>query len=256
MVSHWRETRKWATMDGKIDIFNLLLLVLAVVIFLKLRNVLGRRTGHERPPYDPFSAGDAKSGPVERTQDQGNVITMPGRGAAGAPMPPPSNTEDRNKQFADMAAKHAVAGPGLVDIARVDPSFDPDRFVIGAKAAYEMIVQAYGEGNRKALKPLLVSDVYDGFIANIEAREQRKETIETTFVGIARADLVDASLKGSTAEVTVKFVSELYSVTRREAVIVEGDPKVKREVTDIWTFARETSSRDPNWKLVRTQAAS
>ena len=237
------------------DVLNLLLLVAAVVIFLKLRGVLGRRTGHERPPLDPYSAGDAKAGPVERGRDTGNVITLPGREATGTPMPQPVS-EDRSKQYADMAAKHTAAGPGLVDLAKADANFDPDRFLVGAKAAYEMIVNAYGEGNRKVLKPLLARDVYDNFVAAIDGREKRKETVETTFVGISRADIVDASLKGPVGQVTVKFLSQLYRVTKREGEIIEGDPKVMSEVTDIWTFARETKSRDPNWKLVGTQAAN
>ena len=64
-------------------------------------------------------------------------------------------------------------------------------------------------------------------------------------------------MKKNTAYVTVKFVSELITVTRdAEGEVVEGDPKKVREVTDIWTFARDISSKNPNWKLVATESAN
>ena len=64
-------------------------------------------------------------------------------------------------------------------------------------------------------------------------------------------------MKNRTAYVTVKFVSELISVTRdAEGDVVEGDPKKVREVTDIWTFARDITAKNPNWKLVATESAN
>ena len=127
----------------------------------------------------------------------------------------------------------------------------------GAKAAYEIIVTAFAEGNRRTLKDLLGPEVYDGFNSAITDRESRGEQIDQSFVGIKSADLVEAELKGGMAHLTVKFVSELISATRDKAgEVISGDPKRIREVTDIWTFAREAISRNPNWKLVATQAAN
>jgi predicted lipid-binding transport protein (Tim44 family) len=123
--------------------------------------------------------------------------------------------------------------------------------------AYEIIVTAFAEGNRRTLKDLLSSEVYEGFNSAIADREGRGEQIDQSFVGIKSADLVEAELKGGVAHLTVKFVSELISATRdRAGVVISGDPKRIREVTDIWTFAREVASRNPNWKLVATQAAN
>ena len=130
-------------------------------------------------------------------------------------------------------------------------------FLKGARAAYEIIVTAFAEGNRKTLKDLLSREVYDGFAGAISERESRGEQIDQSFVGIKSADIVEAELKNGMAQVTVKFVSELISATRDKAgEVIAGDPKRIKEVTDIWTFAREVASRDPNWKLIATQAAN
>jgi predicted lipid-binding transport protein (Tim44 family) len=140
---------------------------------------------------------------------------------------------------------------------RADPGFDPNHFLDGAKAAYEMVVMAFAQGDEATLNQLLGSDVYDGFQRAIRERETRGEKVESSLVGIDKADIIEAEVKNRTGYVTVKFVSELISVTRdAEGEVVEGDPKKVREVTDIWTFARDVSSKNPNWKLVATEAAN
>jgi predicted lipid-binding transport protein (Tim44 family) len=103
---------------------------------------------------------------------------------------------------------------------------------------------------------LLAKDVYDGFAAAIAERESRGEKMETRFVAIEKTELAGAELKGKTAQVTVRFVSQLVSVTRNRAgETVEGSPDSVTDVTDLWTFAREIGARDPNWKLVATESA-
>jgi len=115
----------------------------------------------------------------------------------------------------------------------------------------------FADGDDATLKQLLGSDVYDGFERAIRERASRGEKVESSLVGIDKADIIEAEVKNRTAYVTVKFVSELISVTRdAEGEVVEGDPRKVREVTDIWTFAREVGSRNPNWKLVATEAAN
>jgi predicted lipid-binding transport protein (Tim44 family) len=144
---------------------------------------------------------------------------------------------------------------GLDAIARDDESFDAKHFLTGGRAAYEMIVTAFAEGDRRALKNLLSRDVYEGFDAAISEREKRGETVETRFVSIDRADVTGAELRARTAQITVRFVSKLVSVTRdRAGAAIEGSADKVTEVTDVWTFARDLSSRDPNWKLVATEA--
>jgi predicted lipid-binding transport protein (Tim44 family) len=135
-----------------------------------------------------------------------------------------------------------------------DPKFDAKHFVTGARSAYEMIVTAFAEGDRRALKDLLSRDVYDGFDGAITDREKKGNKVETRFVAIESADITGAEMRGRSAQVTVRFVSQLVSVTRdAQGVVVDGNPDKVTDVTDVWTFARDASSRDPNWKLVATE---
>jgi len=230
------------------DIYTIIFLALAVFIFLRLRSVLGQRTGRERPPYDPYSAREAA-----RTSTNDNVVTLPPR-PADAAVKPAAEAEpvDRWKGIAEPGSAAAL---GLDAVLAQDPSFDPAHFLTGARAAYEMIVTAYAQGDRRTLKNLLSKEVYDGFETAIKERETRDEKAETRFVSIDKADIVGAEVKGKSAQVTVRFVSQLVSVTRdRDGNVIDGSPDKVTDVTDVWTFARDLSSRDPNWKLVATEA--
>lgn len=238
-------------MDGSIDTFTIVLLAVAVIIVLKLRSVLGRKTGEERPPFEPYRrAGPAPGAKKEaappmsrRAEDQS--------GTAAATL---ATAEER---IGEVVSADSAARSGLLAIAKADPAFDSNHFVTGAKAAYEMIVTEFAAGNRRALKPLLSSEVYEGFVAAIDEREGRGEKVETRFVGINRADIVEAELRNKTAHVTVRFLSQLITATRNRAgEIIDGDPMKVRELSDIWTFARDVPSSNPNWRLVATHQAN
>jgi predicted lipid-binding transport protein (Tim44 family) len=232
------------------DIYTIVFLALAVFIFLRLRSVLGQRTGRERPPYDPYSARDKVRPAPEK------VISLPNR-AAEAAQKPAEPTVVPVERWKDVAASGSPIAKGLDAIAAAEPEFDAKHFLTGARAAYEMIVTAFAEGDRRSLKNLLSGEVYDGFAAAITDREKKGNKTETRFVAIDSADITGAELRGDskrTAQVTVKFVSQLVSVTRdAQGVVVEGNADKVTDVTDVWTFAREVSSRDPNWKLVATE---
>jgi predicted lipid-binding transport protein (Tim44 family) len=229
------------------DIYTIIFLALAVFIFLRLRSVLGQRTGRERPPYDPYSARDTVRGSND------NVVALPGRGGeTPQASTPPADPVERWKGIAEPGS--AIAA-GLDAIAQGDPTFDAKHFVAGARQAYEMIVSAYAEGDRRTLRNLLSKDVYEGFDQAIRERETKGEAAETRFVSIDRSDVTGAEVRGATAQVTVRFVSQLVSVTRdRNGNVIDGNPDKVTDVTDVWTFARDVSSRDPNWKLVATEA--
>ena len=177
---------------------------------------------------------------------------MPGRGrSARAGAAPELNL--------DAIDRHAKPGSdlhdGLVAILRSSPDFDPDQFLSGAKMAYEMIVTAFADGDRATLKNLLAADVYEGFVSAIAEREGREERVESTFVGVKDAKLTDAELEGRNGRLTVRFDSELISATRdKDDAVVDGDPSTVQTVRDVWTFSRDMKSRDPNWKLVATEA--
>jgi predicted lipid-binding transport protein (Tim44 family) len=248
-------------MDGKIDAITLIFLVLAVVVFLKLRSVLGRRTGQEETRFERYRAQREASQRNGKMAAQEKVVTLPRREreeVEAAPLAEHAKVRtDLEERVKGLAGDNASMASGLLDIARADQTFDPDQFLKGARAAYEIIVTAFAEGNRKTLKDLLSRDVHDGFVGAIAEREARGEQVDQSFVGIKTADLVEAELKAGVAQLTVKFVSELISATRdRVGEVIGGDPKRIKEVTDIWTFAREVASRNPNWKLIATQAAN
>jgi predicted lipid-binding transport protein (Tim44 family) len=230
------------------DFGTIFFLVAAVVIFLQLRNVLGRRTGSERPPFDPYTAartGDKNSEAAKTTE---NVVSLPRKRAGEA-------NDEAYKAVDAVAAAGTDLNKGLRAIRDADPSFDPKSFLDGAKMAYEMIVMAFADGDRKTLKNLLSREVFDGFVAAIADRESRSEKIQSSFVGIDKAEIVSAEMKGGEAHVTLRIVSELISATRDSAgTVIDGDPETVAEVKDVWTFARDTRSRDPNWKLVATEA--
>lgn len=247
-------------MDGKIDIFTIMFLVLAVVIILKLRSVLGRRTGDDEARIDRN-----RQRALERAQAAGKngaandkVVALPRRDrpdqAGEATAAASAAAEERVRAF---AGGDGNLEEGLLSIVRADRSFDPDGFLKGARQAYEMIVTAFAEGNRKALRTLLSKEVFDGFAGAISDREARGEIIDQSFVGINKADIVEAELKNGESYVSVKFVSQLISATRdRGGEVISGDPQKIKEVTDIWSFAREAASRNPNWRLVATQSPS
>ena len=245
-------------MDGTIDVITLLFLIVAVVVVLKLRSVLGRRTGDEEARYERQLRAQQEA--RERAAAaKGKVVTLPRRERETATVGGTENVAmaDAETRVKNFAAGNTFLEQGLLHIARADANFDPEHFLRGAKQAYEMIVMAFAEGNRKLLKDLLSREVFDSFVAAIADRESRGEQIDQSFVGINKAEIVEAELKGTTAQVTVKFISQLISATRDAAgQVIAGDPQRIREVNDIWTFAREVTSRNPNWRLIATQAAN
>jgi predicted lipid-binding transport protein (Tim44 family) len=239
-------------MSPVFDIYTIIFLALAVFIFARLRSVLGQRTGRERPPYDPYSTRDAKPAAARE-----NVVPLPGRTGESLPRAEVEAGNGSAERWAGVAEAGSPLAAGLEAIAKADPDFDVRHFLSGAKSAYEMIVTAFAEGDRRTLKNLLARDVFDGFTAAIAERESRGETLESRFIAIDKAEITGAELKGRNAQITVRFVSQLISVTRNRAgEPIEGSPDRVTDVTDIWTFSREVGSRDPNWKLIATEAAS
>jgi len=239
------------------DIYTIIFLALAVFIFIRLRSVLGQRTGRERPPYDPYSRRDAAKAPAGPND---KVVNFPGT-TEPATVPEPVEPIDPDApvpaRWAGVAEVGSAVANGLDAIAAQEPGFDVKHFITGARSAYEMIVVAFADGDRAALKDLLAKDVFDGFAAAITERDQRGEKMETRFVGIDKAEIIEATVKGRTAQITMKFVSQLISVTRSSAgAVIDGDPEIVADVTDVWTFSRDLGARDPNWKLVATEAAS
>jgi predicted lipid-binding transport protein (Tim44 family) len=225
--------------DGFQFLDIILFAAIAAFLVLRLRSVLGRRTGHEgRVEFDPFRP--RKPGEAGADDDE-KVIHLPESRTEGA-----------------RTAEGLGDGPletGLTRVKLIDPAFDGAAFLQGARGAFEMIITAFAQGDTKTLRPLLADEVYSDFAQAIEEREAHNQTLETTIVSVGGADFLEAEVQGRTAFVTVKFTSEQVNVTRdAEGRIVEGDASEVATITDIWTFARNTRSRDPNWALVATRS--
>ena len=210
-------------------------LVAAFVIF-RLSRTLGSRPDNTRVGPNRRDAGD--------TGD--NVVSLVSRDV-------PELESGAEAPDSDEAAALTVAG--IAEIRLQDPGFDTNQFLAGAKAAYEAVVTAFASGDRDTLGRLLTRDVLDNFSGAIDEREERGETLETTVVGVSSADVVDARMAGRTAEVTVKFVTELMNVIRdATGALPEGKSDSVRVVTDIWTFVRDVGGSDPNWALAETRS--
>lgn len=230
-------------MGAQLQYFDIIIIAaLAVFLLMRLRSVLGRKTGHERP-RPPISTRDAQVGQEARGDD--TAAALP-----GAPARPETDS------MSDIAPEGSPFAEALMGIKEADRSFDPVAFLTGAKAAYELVITAFAKGDRDALQPLLSPEVFASFDNAISQREARGERRELTIVGINRAALTGAAFDGREAEITVTFVSEQIAVTKNSAgAVIEGDPTSVRQITDVWSFARDTQSSDPNWELVATDAA-
>ncbi len=231
-----------------IETIELLILAgLAGFILFRLRSVLGRRTGNERPPRPgtPPAFGQ-KPQPLPRDADAGAAETE-----LGAPVPFPAR-----KPAFDIPADTPLAA-GLTRIQLADRNFDPASFISGARAAHELIITAFAKGDRAALRPLLSDSVFEAFEGVINARASKGHKAETVIVADKETKLAEAGMDGSVAEVTVRFVTEIITNVRdAQGTVVEGSAEAVRRVTDLWTFARETRSSDPNWKLVATESVN
>jgi predicted lipid-binding transport protein (Tim44 family) len=235
------------------DVSTVVFAIIAIFVVWKLRSVLGTRNGAERPPFDP-SAGANPSGPNGNgAPPMGQVVRLP-----NASPPPasrngaaPAENAFRWKGYAEPGSKVAA---GLDAIADADPSFSPDGFLSGARSAYEMIVTAFAKGDRAMLSNLLAPDVLENFSKAIEARVAHEETMETALVSIDSATVEDARLNAGTAQISVRFAAKLISHTRDKAgAVTEGSADSVVDHLDIWTFSRNTSSRNPNWQLSATE---
>lgn len=234
-------------MDEFFDIPTLIVIGLAIVVLYRLRQVLGTRTGRERTPIErQREAAAAKAG---------DDTVVPIR-----PRPVAETSEDQERMARKLDAEinqfakgNDQVAAGLRALAEADPGFSPKGFVEGAKAAYEMIVTAFASGDRSTLRNLLEKDVYDGFERAIKDREAAGRKVDFTFVGLPGVEIAEAELDKRNAIVTMRFRAEVVSATRDgEGNLIEGNADQVTNIADEWTFARNTKSRDPNWKLVAT----
>lgn len=208
-----------------------ILALVALFIGLRLYSVLGERTGHEQQPILKPAESDARAAPQ---------VTQP---VATQPAPAESG---------DMAFV-PTAGPGIRAILAADPSFDVARFLDGAKSAYRMVLEAFWKGDLDALRGHVDDHVVDAFAGAIEQRKKEGLTLDNRLVAIEQAVISEAVLERGVAVVTVRFEADIAAVTRNaEGQVVAGSLSDAVQTRDLWTFRRDTGSRDPNWLLVET----
>lgn len=242
-------------MEEFFDLPTIIVIGIAIFVLVRLRGVLGTRTGNERAPLSRVK--------TDAPANDETVVPLRPRGAA-TPAADPVPNADAERQQRRLATEieqyshgDAQIAAGLKAINEADPSFSPKSFLEGAKSAYEMIVTAFAQGDRKALKNLLEKDVYDGFERAIADREASGHKVDFTFVGLPKVEITDAEIDKRMAQVTIRFNAEVVSATRDKAgVLLEGNADQVQQITDEWEFARNPKSRDPNWKLVATNPVS
>ena len=238
-------------MDGFQFLDIILFAAVAAFFVFRLRNVLGKRMGHDKPPADPFGKRAANESENEK------VISLPNRNKSDAAEDGEAEPAEAANGAAEPDAAATPVEAGLMQIKLAEKSFAEEPFLAGARAAFEMVITTFSGGDAKALRPLLSNDVYADFSGAMAERGRLGTVLETTLVGISAAEIIEAELQGRTAFITVKFVSEQINAVRdKKGEVVEGDPTHVSKITDIWTFARNLRSRDPNWTLVATRSPS
>jgi predicted lipid-binding transport protein (Tim44 family) len=228
----------------EIDLPTVIFALVALFVAWKLRSVLGMRQDSERPGELAAPLRPAP-GPVNAPVAQPDA----------APLAPVSQAPaDRWK---GVAEPNSAVWTGLDAIAEADRSFSPQAFLAGARGAYDMVVHAFAAGDSDALKSLMSPEAFANFESAIHARADAGHTTSTTVVSIDNATIADAGLVGQIARVSVRFVAKLSSVTRdAQGEVVDGSANSVADHIDLWTFARDIRSRDPNWQLTATESES
>ena len=227
-------------MSGGFPVDLILFAMVAAFLVLRLRSVLGRRTGFERPRREGPGAYDPQA-------------ARPGAPADAGELPPPPQGADTTRRT--LPDPRGPVGQALMRIRGVDPAFDPAGFLHGAEGAFRMVVDAFARGDRDTLRLLLSEDTYRGFEGEISRREAAGESQRSEVRAMQETKIEAADLRGTIADVTVRFVSDQVNLTTGKDGSVVAGAEAVTELNDIWTFQRDLKNQDPTWKLVATQSA-
>lgn len=212
--------------------------LIAGFILLRLRNVLGQKTGHDNPQFFKKQQEIVPERKDTVVQLHEKILK-------------PKSKEDNDPYMATLS--DAMVVQYLKDIKAKDAQFNLTQFMDGAKMAFEMVFDAFAKGDTQTLKLLLADNVFNEFNHEIEKRNAQENKEETTLVAVTKKELVQARLTGNMAQLTVKFTSEQIIVTRNaEGQIIEGDVSDTQDVESEWVFERDVTSKNPNWKIIET----
>ncbi len=217
-------------------------LVAAGLVFW-LRSILGTRHGEERERPNPFAQQKAEAAPDAFTpSDRTFAQPVAEEPPASLRLPPRTSIASRSVE------------EGLMDIVHSDRGFDLIRFMNGAQEAFVMIVEAFAKGDKATLQELLADPVYKAFSGAIAAREKMGETVSTEIHAVRKSDIIEASLKGHDAFITIRFTADETCVVRdKDGKILSGNPDRITEMVDVWTFTRDVKSKDPTWGVCETR---
>ena len=214
------------SMEAVINTLNLILLIVVIFVFWRLKSVLGT--------HDEFTKGAPPPSDTPRT-----------------PLDPPSQPDLRVVSSREDDALDAK----LEAVAKVDQGFDVPAFLDGAGKAYEMILMAYAGHDRDRLQELVSAEVFEGFAAAIDEREEKGHKLDTQIVGASPAEVHEIELEGTVARITIFIKAELCSVVRAgDGTVVEGSPEQIMQTNDYWTFEKQLKNRSPIWTLVATES--
>ena len=208
-------------MGNPFDPMNILLVVFAVVAFIRLRSSLGKRTGNEEPLAGHQSTPYKKNG-----KEDG-----------------PDSGQDTRISSENI----------LNQLSRSDSGFTQETFISGAKSAYEMIIMAYAAGDLNDVRQFLSKDVYSGFSSAVKLRVKSGQKLFNEIVSFDAVEIKSASIIEDKAEIIVSFETKIisYAVDSKKQTI-EGNQDSPQSISDIWVFERSIKSRDPNWLLIST----
>ncbi len=218
----------------------LILAMVAVFIINRLRNTLGKKTGNEHDIANKFTRG--KSDLKESSPDKVSK----------------ANADQTNvKKSKQVFHENPDISNELNKIHKIDPSFAVDEFIVGAKKAFEFIINKYSDENIKPLKNLLSADIFKMFDKQINSRAKKNENLDVNIIGIKEAKIEDVSIKSSVASIKVKFSSEQVQVIKNnKGKIISGDGNQILSIVESWFFSKDLKRKDPNWILEKIEESN
>ena len=223
-------------MNNFISVDLIFFIMIAAFLILRLRSVLGKRTGNEKKPSIDFSLG---AGVIEKNFKNKKQI----------------KTKEDKIQDSLKEYKNLNTNGDVERICKIDPTFSPEKFLKGAKEAFEIIVKAYATDNLKKIKDLLGSDIFKTFSSVSNQRVKKKQILEHTFISFKSAEIKKIALKSTIAEIIVRFVTEQVNLLKNDkGKIIQGNSEYIENHIDNWIFSKDLKSSNPNWKLIVTKA--
>lgn len=224
-----------------------ILALIAGFILLRLRSVLGQKTGNENPDFFRPKQDDSPNNPNAKPTKPDVIIQL-----VEKTLKPRSSAEQEHDPYA-LKLEGTPFFQAITEIKALDPLFNVTAFVDGAKMAFEMVFDAFVKGDKQTLSMLLSEEIYADFAHNIDELAKQENKMETTLLAVNPKRIVSVVLDKNIARITVEFESEQVTVERgKNGEIISGDPSDVQHVVDEWLFERDVTSKNPNWKIIET----